>query len=59
MELCGREEGVEELGELVRAHSGGKGVPEDGVDLFEAVRGVWDVEDTGNRHGLYVWRGSF
>lgn len=57
--LCGCEEGVEELGELVGAYGRGKGVPEDGVDLFEAEGGVWDVEDAGDRDGLGVWCGGF
>jgi hypothetical protein len=57
--LCRCEEGVEELGELVGAYGRGKGVPEDGVDLFEAKGGVRDVEDAGDRDGLGVWCGSF
>jgi hypothetical protein len=57
--LCRYKEGVEELGELVEAYGRGKGVPEDGVDLFEAVGGVWDVEDAGDRDGLGIRSGSF
>lgn len=57
--LCGCEGGVEELGEPVRAQGRGKGVPEDGVNIFEAVLGIWDVEDPGDCDGLGVLCGSF
>jgi hypothetical protein len=55
--LCRREEVVEELGDLVGVQGGCEGVPEEKVDLVEAVGAVWDVEDgvdggrCATRHG--------
>ena len=56
--LCGFEEVVDELGDLVGVEGCGEGVPEDEVDLIDIVGGVWDVEDGVDIDGLAkrCWR---
>ena len=56
-ELCWFEEVVEELGNLVGAKRGCKGVPKDEVDLVAGVGATRDVEDGTDGDGFAKWDG--